>query len=117
LAIEKKHELKPRTQAFSYYIVTKMKKFCALTIWNNTVVILKWNLTPDNGITADANAAFLEEVGKIGQLPDRFESLKEPYLSTRQGDLTEDDINRFVSAFKGLLDSIHYNATQVSKYN
>jgi hypothetical protein len=106
LAIEKKHELRPRTQAISYYIVTKTKKFCILTMWKDTVVILKWNLNPNNGISQVASSTFLEEVGKIAQFPDRFESLKEPYLSTRQGDLTIDDINRFTLALKTLIESI-----------
>jgi len=106
LANTKKHELKPRTKAFGYYVITKTKKFCPITIWSKTVTILKYNLNPNNGISPEASAAFLSEVSRISKLSDRFERLKEPYFSTREGDLTEDDVDRFISSFKKLLDSI-----------
>jgi len=106
LASEKRHhdELIPRTQSFSYYVTRKAMRFCLLNVWPNGISILKDNIKPDNGFAPDAIATFWEVVSKMGELPDRFEAMKQPGFAI--SDITEDDINQFVSVFKRLIDSL-----------
>lgn len=107
LAKEKGHEFRPITQSFSYYVVRKNgKKFCPLTLWPTGVTIYKTSLTPENGVTREAFSVFREEVIKIGNLKNTFDIMKMPGLSTKQGELSEGDIKRFIDAFKKLIESV-----------
>jgi len=106
LASEKRHhdELIPRTESFSYYVTRKAMRFCLLNVWPNVICILKDNIKPDNGFAPDVIATFWEVVSKMGELPNRFKAMKQPSFAI--SDITEDEINRFVSVFKRLIDSL-----------
>lgn len=106
LAAEKKHEWKARTQAFSYYVITGKRRFCPLTLWPNGLVILKNFIEPREEVPKEALDRFREEIIKISDLENKYDKLKQPAISTREGDLTETEIDQFIKAFRNLLDSI-----------
>lgn len=106
LAKEKKHELRAKTQAFSYYAVSKDSRFCLLTLWPKSVTILKYNMNESRKIPLEAASKFRDEMVRIGNLENRYDSMKEPSMSTRDGDLSEYETQLFVSAFGHLLGSI-----------
>jgi len=106
LANEKGHELKPKTQAFSYYAFSKGSKFCLLTLWPASITILKYNIHEGDKISPEAALKFQENMVRIRNLKDKYDAQKEPGMSTREGELSEDEIELFVSAFRELLDSI-----------
>jgi hypothetical protein len=106
LAKEKKHELKPSTQSFSYYVVSKNARFCLLTLWFKSVTIIKYNIHETGRIPVEAASRFRDEIVKIGNLENRYDTQEMPSLSTRDGELSEYEIELFVSAFKRMIDSI-----------
>lgn len=106
LAKEKKHELKPATQSFSYYVVSKNARFCLLTLWFKSVTIIKYNIHGTGRIPVEAASRFRDEIVKIRNLESRYDAQEMPSLSTRDGELSEYEIELFVSAFRRLLDSI-----------
>lgn len=106
LAREMNHELKPSTQSFSYYVIWKGGKFCPLVIWPSGVAIMKWNITEKKGITPQAISTFREEIMRIGNLENKYDTQSEPGLSSREGDISEYEIDLFVEAFKRLIVSI-----------
>jgi len=105
LAGEKKHEFKPSTQSFSYYVVWRGGRFCPLTLWPKGVTIYKWNLTEKNGMTPQAIASFREGIMRIGDLMNKYDTMQMPGLSTREGELSDYEINEFMTAFSKLVES------------
>jgi len=106
LAEENKHEFRPRGESFSYYVVHEAGEFCPLTLWPKGVTIYKWNLTEKNGVTPQALSSFREEVMRIGDLANRYDTMQMPGLSTREGDVSELEIDEFIAAFRRLVESI-----------
>jgi len=106
LAKEKNHEWKAGTQAFSYYVVSKRGKFCALTLWPTGLTILKVFMENRKEIPKEALSRFRDKIIKINDLATKYDTQKMPGISTRKGDLTENEIDSFITAFKELLDSI-----------
>jgi len=106
LAKEKNHEWKAGTQAFSYYVVSKRGKFCALTLWPTGLTILKVFMENRKEIPREALSMFRDKIIKISDLATKYDAQKMPGISTRKGDLTENEIDSFIAAFKELLGSI-----------
>jgi len=108
IAAEKKHDdkLVPRSTSFSYRIRLNSKEMSLLTIYPNSVYIMKYNLTPEKGFKPEAIEAFSERVKKISLLSDKYDTMTQPGFSTRSTDITIDDIKTFVEAFKELLNSL-----------
>ncbi|MEM3403684.1 MAG: hypothetical protein QXJ17_03990 [Nitrososphaeria archaeon] len=107
LAAEKKHEWKARPQAFCYYVVTGKGRFCPLTLWPNGLVILKNFMEPRKEVPREALDRFREEIIKVSDLESKYDRLKQPAISTREGDLTDNEIDLFIKAFNNLLDAIN----------
>lgn len=103
LAKDMKHELKPSAQSFSYYVISKGGKFCPLVIWPSGVTINKNYIAERKEIQPAALSMFREEVMKIGDLANKYDTMKMPGLSIREGDLSDNDINLFLVAFKKLV--------------
>jgi hypothetical protein len=106
LAKDKKHELKPSTQSFSYYVISKSGKFCPLVIWPSGVTINKIYMVERKEIRPDALSKFRERIMRIGDLANKYDTMKIPGLSAREGDLSDNDIDLFVAAFKELIENI-----------
>lgn len=106
LAKEKNHEWTARTKSFSYYVTSKKGKFCALTLWPTGLTILKESIENRKEIPKEALNKFRNEIIKISDLANKYDNQKMPGISTREGDLTENEIELFIAAFKELLNSI-----------
>ena len=107
LAKEKNHEWRAVRQAFSYYVVSKRGKFCALTLWPTGLTILKVFMENKKEVPREALSMFRDKIIKISDLATKYDVQKMPGISTREGDLTENEIDSFITAFKELLDSIN----------
>lgn len=104
LAKEKGCKIEARTRSFSFYIVKGAKKFCPIVIWPNHTTILKWNLKEENGITPDLLSKFREKIMRIENLANKYDTMKEPTISTKAGDISEYEIDLFVSAVRELIE-------------
>lgn len=100
LANEKGHELKPKTQAFSYYAFSKGSKFYLLTLWPNSITILKGNIHKGDKMSPEAALKFRDKIVHIRNLKDKYDAQ----------DLL------FISAFRELLDSIAQTGKLLSKH-
>ena len=107
LAKEKNHEWRAVRQAFSYYVVSKRGKFCVLTLWPTGLTILKVFMENKKEVPREALSMFRDKIIKISDLATKYDVQKMPGISTREGDLTENEIDSFITAFKELLDSIN----------
>jgi len=108
LAAEKKHEFRPSTQSFSYYVVWRGGKFCPLIIWPKGVTIMRWNINDRNGVTPQSVSSFRDEIMRISDLANRYDAMPMPGLSTREGDLSENEIDDLMAAFRKLVDSVEH---------
>lgn len=104
IAKEKGHELRPGKQAFSYYVTSKGSGFCLLTLWSNSIYLYKSTINAK--FPPEAAAKFRDEVVKIRGLQNRYDTMKQPGMGTRKGEISEYEIEIFISAFKNLLNSI-----------
>jgi len=98
--------LVPRSTSFSYRVKTNSKEITLLTIYPDSVYIAKYNLKPENGFKPEALEAFAEKIKKIGNLSDIYDIRPIPGFYTRSTDITKDDIDIFIEAFKELLNSL-----------
>jgi hypothetical protein len=101
------HEMRASTMSFSYYVSYGSRSFCPIVVYPKGVSILKWNLTPENGIGEEALNAFSGEVKEITSLRDKYDRMKEPNFGTKEGDITEEEIEIFLEAFGKLMESIN----------
>lgn len=99
-------KLEPRGTSFSFKLKVGSKEWVLLTIYPDSVYIQKYNLTPEKGLKANAIEAFVQQIKRIGQLAENYETMKQPRFSTKPTDISIDDINVFVNAIKDLVDSI-----------
>ncbi len=100
--------MEPRGTSFSFKFKAGFKERVLLTIYPDSVYIQKCNLTPEKGLKADAIEAFVQQIKKISQLAEKYETMKQPGFSTRLTDISMDDINVFIDAIKDLVDSIEF---------
>lgn len=75
-------------------------------MWPDGVTILKWNIHEGDKISPEASLKFQDKIMRIRNLKDKYDVQKEPSMRTREGELSEDEIELFISAFRELLDSI-----------
>lgn len=110
LAEEMNDKFLPITQAFSYYIVLpKGNEFCPLTLWPNGLTINKVYIEQkayQKIIPEKAVSNFRDGVLKISALSSRYDVSKQPGFSTREGDISESDIELFISTFRKFVESI-----------
>lgn len=110
LAEEMNDKFLPITQAFSYYIaLPKGNEFCPLTLWPKGLTINKMYIEKQayqKIIPEKAVSNFREGVLKISALSSRYDVFKQPGFSTREGDVSESDIELFISTFRKLVESI-----------
>ena len=108
IAAEKKHgdELVPRTSSYSYRIRVNSREISLLTVYPDSVYIMKYNLTPEKGFKPEAIQMFEEKIKKIEELSNRYDIMKQPGFGTRSTHITIDDIKTFIEAFRELLDSL-----------
>lgn len=105
-AKEKKHEFKPGTSSYSYYALSKNSRFCLLTIWPGGVTIIKHPIHESDRIPPEAAQRFRDEIVQIGSLKNSYDTMKMPTMSTWNGELSEYEIQLFISSLRRLLDSI-----------
>ncbi len=98
-------KLEPRTTSFSFKIKIGTKEMVLLTIYPNSVYIMKSNLTPEKGFKPEIIEAFVKKIKKISPLSDRYDTMTQPGFSTKASDISVDDIKTFADAIKELVDS------------
>lgn len=106
LAKEKGCKIEAKTQAFSFYIVNGVERFCPIVIWPTHTTIVKWNLKEENGITPDLLLKFRDKIMRIENLANKYGTMKMPTVSTKEGDISEYEIDLFVSAVRELMEPV-----------
>jgi hypothetical protein len=106
LASEKGDEFKIKKQAMPYYAISKKGRFSPLSLWPKFLTIHKNYVSQRKEIKLEALAKFRTNVISISDLASKYDTMRMPGLSTREGDLTKGEIDSFMVALKQLLDSI-----------
>ncbi len=106
LAKEKGCKIEAKTQAYSFYIVNGVERFCPIMIWPTHATIVKWNLKEENGITTDQLLRFRDTIMRIENLANKYDTMKMPTVSTKEGDISEYEIDLFVSAVSELIQPV-----------
>ena len=107
IAAEKKYgdELVPRRYSFSYRVKLDSKEISLLTVYPDSVYIMKYNLREEN-FKPEAVETFAKKVKKISLLSERYDTMPQPGFSTRSVTTSVDDIKIFIEAFKELLNGL-----------
>ncbi|MEB3780550.1 MAG: hypothetical protein GSR85_10050 [Desulfurococcales archaeon] len=101
-------KLEPRGTSFSLTFKVGNEYRVLLTIYPDSVYIIKSNLTPEKGFNSDAIEAFVDQIKKISQLVEIWDIRPQPGFSTKPTDISIDDVNTFVNAVEELIDSLDH---------
>ena len=97
-------KLVPTEYGFSFRFRTGTKWLVLFTLYPDSVYIQKGNLT--KGFKERAIEAFVQKIKEINQLAENYDIMKQPKLTTKPTDISEDDINLFTEAVEELIRSL-----------
>ncbi len=97
-------KLVPTESAFSFRFRIDSQWRVLLTLYTNTVYIMKDNLS--KGFKEEAVEAFVRKIKEIRQLAENYDTNTYPKLTLDPTDISEDDINLFAKAVEVLIKSL-----------
>ncbi len=99
-------KLIPKQTSYSFRVKTSKGELALLTIYPDSVFIMKYNLTPEKGFKPEAIEAFVEKIKKIEPLSNKYDVAKQPDFKATPTNISRDYVKTFIEAIRELINSL-----------